>query len=256
MWNRALVTGASSGIGREIARQLAATGTELVLVARDRYRLEALAAELPVKSSVLVADLAADEGVDRVVERISDAESPVDLLVNNAGFGFSGSFPELDGDAEAAVVQVNVVALHRLCHAAAVAMKPRGHGGILNISSLASSMIAADSATYCATKHFVTALSEALHVDLARYGIVVTAACPGFTRTEFSERAEVDLTHLPDFLWQEASDCAAESLAALNKGRARVITGSVNKATAPLLQVLPPVVMRKLAGTSNRLSRE
>lgn len=252
-YRRALVTGASSGIGREIARQLAAAGSDLVLVARDRERLAALADELPTTADVLVADLATDAGVSLVADRIEIDVAPIDLLVNNAGFGFSGSFADLDGEAEAAVVQVNVVALHRLCHAAAVAMKRRGGGGILNISSLASSMVAADSATYCATKHFVTALSESLHGDLGRYGITVTAALPGFTRTEFQDRAGLDMSDLPDFLWQDATDCAAEALAALYAGKARVVTGLPNKVGAPLLQVLPPALMRRLATLSDRL---
>ena len=252
-YRRALVTGASSGIGRELARQLAAGGSDLVLVARDRDRLKALADEVATDAEVLVADLSTAPGMDQVAARISTDDEAVDLLVNNAGFGFSGSFADLDGAKESAVVQVNVVALHRLCHAAAVAMKRRGHGGIPNISSMASSMVAADSATYCATKHFVTALSESLHVDLGRFGITVTAALPGFTRTEFQDRAGLDTSEIPDFLWQDAADCAAEALVALHAGKARVVTGVPNKVGAPLLQMLPPPLMRRLGALGDRM---
>ena len=246
-WNRALVTGASSGIGREIARQLAASGTQLVLVARDKERLDALAAEVPTAAEVLVADLSTDTGVDAVATRVADDIAPIDLLVNNAGFGFAGSYPDLDLETESNVVAVNVVAVHKLCHAAADALRRRGGGGILNISSLASSMIAKDSATYVASKHFVTAFSESLHVDLAAYDIVVTVALPGFTRTEFQGRAGIDTSRLPNRLWQAADDCAAEALEALAAGKARVVTGGVNKAGATLFHLLPPAIMRRIA---------
>lgn len=246
-WKRALVTGASSGIGREIARQLAAAGTDLVVVARDTDRLNQLAAELSnVTVEVLTADLSTADGLASIEERVAADDQPIDLLVNNAGFGFSGSFPDLDIEKESAVVQVNVVAVHRLCHAAARAMKARGSGTILNISSMASYLVSAESATYTATKHFVTAFSESLHLDMKPHGVTVTAACPGFTRTEFQERAGVPIEGIPDALWQDAADCAAESLAAAAKGRAKVVTGTLNKGGAALAKGLPGAVLRKV----------
>lgn len=246
-WNRALVTGASSGIGREIARQLAAAGTDLVVVARNTDRLKALAEELSnVTVEILTVDLGSASGLAAVEERVASDTDPIDLLVNNAGFGFSGSFTDLDIEKESAVVRVNVVAVHRLCHAAAGAMKARGSGTILNISSMASYLVSADSATYTATKHFVTAFSESLQMDLKPHGVSVTVSLPGFTRTEFQDRAGVPVHGIPDALWQEASACAAESLAAAAKGRVKVVTGTVNKGGAALAKGLPSAALRKI----------
>ena len=142
-WERALVTGASSGIGRAFARELADRGTDLVIVARDGDRLEQLAAELGsapgpgVEVEVLVADLSDREQLLAVAERLASDDSPIDLLINNAGFGYSGDFLDLDPDGETAVVDVNIAALHRLAHAAGTAMTARGRGGILHVSSVA-----------------------------------------------------------------------------------------------------------------------
>lgn len=246
-WERALVTGASSGIGREIARQLAAEGVDLVVVARDEKRLEALADELDVEVEVLVADLSDPDEVAVVGQRLAADDEPVDLLVNNAGFGQTGDFLDLDIDREGDVVGVNLVALHRLCHAAGAAMRARGGGGILNISSLASYLPAPGSATYAATKAFVTSFSESLHEELRPHGITVTVSCPGLTRTEFQERADADID-VPDFAWQSAEDCARESLRAVGRGRAKVITGPVNKALLPTISTAPSWLLRKAAG--------
>ena len=153
-WNRALVTGASSGIGAAIARQLAADGVELVVVARDTGRLQALADELAVDVEVLAADLTQPADVERVAERLTATDAPVDLLVNNAGFGFVGRFTDLPYDKEHAVVAVNVVAVHRLSQAAAIAMTGAGGGAIVNIASVVGYLPAAGSATYAATKAF------------------------------------------------------------------------------------------------------
>lgn len=247
-WNRALVTGASSGIGREIARQLAAGGTDLVVVARNRERLEALADELTtadgVEVEVLVADLAIRTATARVEARLLDHERPVDLLVNNAGFGAGGPFVDNDIDTECSVIEVNVVALTRLAHAAACAMAPRQRGGILNVSSLAGELIAPNSATYSATKAFVTSLSESLHQELAGSGVTVTAVLPGMTRTEFQERAEVDVSDIPDAAWQSAEDVAREGLDALNAGRPRVVTGLINKAADFGARGIPKTALR------------
>jgi short-subunit dehydrogenase len=136
-WNRALVTGASSGIGRAIAQQLAADGTRLVIVARDRERLEALASEVDVDCEVLVADLSDRDALANVEARLRD-ESPIDLVVNNAGFGQTGQLHELNAERETAVIDVNVVALHRLSQVAAEVMVKHGGGGILNVSSVAA----------------------------------------------------------------------------------------------------------------------
>jgi short-subunit dehydrogenase len=245
-WNRALVTGASSGIGASIARRLAADGTDLVVVARDRDRLEALAATVPVQIEVLAADLSERADVGRVADRIRSTDAPVDLLVNNAGLGFTGRFAELDYERERGVVAVNVLALHELSHAAAVAMSAAGTGGILNIASVAGYLPSAGGATYAATKAFVNSFSESLHQDLADAGVVVTASCPGFTRTEFQDRAEIDQSDIPGILWQDADTVAAHALAAVAAGKARVVPGALNKIAVGLLKLAPLRVVRRV----------
>ncbi len=243
-WTRALVTGASSGIGKEIARQLAVDGTELVVVARDEQRLDELAAEVAVHCEVLVADLADPTELSYVEDRLRDVSSPIDLLVNNAGFGHQGAFHELDLEREAAVVDVNVVAVHRLAHVAAVTMAAAGRGGILNVSSMSGFMAAPGSATYAATKAFVTSLSEAIHAELRPSGVHVTALCPGFTRTEFQDRADYDTSNLPGFLWQNADEVAAAGLRGVAANRAVVVPGAKNKVGAGVINVLPGSVRR------------
>lgn len=239
MWKRALVTGASSGIGREIARQLAAAGTELVLVARNEQRLVELAESLDVDCQVLVADLGERSELSIVEERLLDSSSPIDLLVNNAGFGHTGPIDELDIEREAAVVDVNVVAVHRLSLIGARVMVAAGGGGILNVSSMAGFMANPESGTYAATKSFVTTLSESMHTDLRRRGVHVTALCPGFTRTEFQERAEYDTSNLPDVVWQSAEEVAEAGLAGIAKNTAIVVPGAKNKVGALVINAMP-----------------
>lgn len=243
-WTRAVVTGASSGIGLQIARQLAGDGTELVVVARSEDRLVELAGMVDVPCEVLVADLATADGVAAVAARLSDSSSPIDLLVNNAGFGFTGDFHELDGDREASVVDVNISALHRLAHVAAGQMVAAGRGGILNVSSMAGFGGAPGTATYSATKSFVTSFSEAIHSELEPHGVHVTALCPGFTRTEFQERAEYDTSSVPDFMWQSASDVAAAGLRGVAANKAVVVPGAKNRVGASAINVLPGALRR------------
>lgn len=243
-WNRALVTGASSGIGLQIARQLGGAGTELVVVARSEQRLAALAASVDVECEVLLADLATRDGVERVVGRLADTQGPVDLLVNNAGFGFQGEFHELDVEREVSVVDVNVSAVLRLAHAAASSMIGEGRGGILNVSSMAGFAGAPGTATYAATKAFVTSFSEALHTELEPHGVHVTALCPGFTRTEFQDRANYDVSGIPEMLWQSASDVAAAGLRGVAANRTVVVPGVTNRLAASTVNALPGAVRR------------
>lgn len=250
-WNRALITGASSGIGDAFARLLAAHGSDLVVVARDEERLQALATELAaahdVTVEVLVADLSDRAQLDLVVDRLGSMSSPIDLLVNNAGFGFAGDFIDLDPEVERSVVDVNVSAMHRLAHAAGTAMSSRQQGGILNVSSVAGFGPSPKSATYAATKAFVTSFSEALHMELGPLGVVVSCLCPGLTRTEFQQRAKFETDAVPDALWQTAEVVAEAGLRGLAKGKAVIVPGAQNKMLRAALKTVPSGVVRRVA---------
>jgi short-subunit dehydrogenase len=254
-WTTALVTGASSGIGREIARQLAARGTHIVAVARDEDRLAALAREVAearddVEVEVLPADLADPDQLAAVEARLAaDAAGarPVDLLVNNAGFGTYGSFAELDRDGEEREIRVNVVALVRLTHAALGPMLARGHGTVLNVSSVAGLQATPGNATYGASKAFVASFSESVHGELAGTGVSLTVVLPGFTRTEFQQRAGNEGREIPGFAWQSVEDCAAEALAGARAGKAWVVTGRLNRVMTAAAGVAPRGLKRRVA---------
>lgn len=256
-WSSALVTGASSGIGEAIARRLAAEGTDLVVTARDEQRLTALADELTtghrVDVEVLPADLGEQEGRRLVEDRLVDEARPVDLLVNNAGFGSSGRFHELDVDGEQAQVEVNVIAVLRLTHAALGPMLDRGRGTVLNVSSLGSRTPSPLNATYAATKAFVTSFSEALHEDLRGSPVSVTALEPGFTRTEFQVRAGLTRdAGVPDLVWMSADDVAAAGLDGARAGRAVVVPGLGYKVAAGVTGVVPKLPLRRIVGVAAR----
>jgi short-subunit dehydrogenase len=244
----ALITGASAGIGEEFARQLAERGNDLVLVARDRARLDALAKslndEFGAQCEVLAADLTDSEQLGTVEARAHS----VDVLVNNAGFGTFGRFDELDLDTEVREINLNVVALVRLTHAAAGPMVERGEGGILNVSSLASYQPGPLNATYSATKAFVTSFTEAVHEELNGTGVAVTALCPGFTHTEFQERANVPASELPSFMWQNAPEVAKTGLDGLARNRAIVVPGALNKILGGASSIAPHAITRRASG--------
>jgi short-subunit dehydrogenase len=241
----ALVTGASAGIGEEFARQLAARGHDLVLVARDRARLEALAKELAdargANADVLAADLTDDGQLAAVEARARN----VDMLVNNAGYGTFGNFYELDLAVEIREVQLNVLALMRLTHAAAGAMAARGNGAILNVSSLAGFQPGPMNATYSATKAFVTSFTEAVHEEMKGTGVSVSVLCPGFTHTEFQERAHAPASSVPGFMWQNAPEVAAAGLDGVARNKAIIIPGSVNRVLGTLANMAPHAVTRR-----------
>jgi short-subunit dehydrogenase len=257
-WKRALVTGASSGIGEAAARRLAGAGTSLVLVARDQGRLEGLAGELDhhpgVDVEVLAADLADPHQLRAVEHRLLAEADPVDLLVNCAGFGTHGPFRGLPVDAEEAEVRVNVVAVLRLAHAAAAGLRrragdgPREHpiGAILNVASIAAFQPTPTMATYAASKSFVLSFSQSLHEELRDEGVVVTCLCPGFTRTRFQERAAYDRP-VPRPLWMTADQVAAAGLAAVAAGRTVVVPGAPYKALHVGTRLLPARTLRWLA---------
>ncbi len=248
----ALVTGASSGIGEAFARILAERGNDLVLVARDQARLEALAKELETAhgahAEVLRADLTDPAQLARVEARCHDQDAPIEILVNNAGFGTFGAFHTLDVDGEMREIQLNVGALVRLTHAAAVEMTARGRGGILNISSLAGFQPGPMNATYGATKAFVTSFTEAVHEELTGTGVAVTVLCPGFTRTGFQETANAPAESVPGFMWQQADEVARAGLDALAKNHASELPGVVNKTLGTFSQMAPNALSRRLSG--------
>jgi short-subunit dehydrogenase len=265
-WERALVTGASSGIGRAMARHLAAGGVDLVAVARDGARLEALAGEVGaagpgrgagdgvpgVDVEVLVADLADAAQLAAVEKRLADGDRPVDLLVNNAGFGTYGDFAQLDIDTEEREIAVNVTALVRLTHAALGGMLSRGRGSVLNVSSVAGLQATPGNATYGATKAFVASFGEAVHEELAGTGVSLTTVLPGFTRTEFQERAGTDGRQIPGPAWQSAEEVAALALDAARAGKAWLVPGVLNKVMVAAAGPIPRGLKRKVAARAAR----
>ena len=219
----ALVTGASAGIGRAFAERLAREGTDLVLVARDRTRLDELATGLRMRHGVavevLVADLSDREATGRVCARIEDDVRPIDLLVNNAGFGLKGSFLDNDLADEEAGLDVMVRAVMLTSHAAGRSMRARGHGAILNVSSIAGFIA---NGTYSAEKAFVTVFTEGLAGELAGTGVTATVLCPGFTHTEFHARAGIAMSALPESLWLDADDVVQQALTDVARGQGRL----------------------------------
>lgn len=246
-FTRALVTGASSGIGEAITRRLVAAGVPVVVVARRRDRLEALAKELP-GIEVLAADLITREGVDAVVRRISSDESPIDLVVNNAGFGSQTPLSAHDPQRIADEITLNCTALSLISRAAAEKMTPRGRGYILNVSSIAGFNPAAYMAVYSATKAYVLSLSEALHVELQRAGVHVTALCPGLTATEFQQVAGTTNHHdmFPDKIWTSPELVAEVGIKDVVRNRTVSVPGAVYKTLDAVTNVTPRGLRRRL----------
>lgn len=245
----ALVTGATAGIGASFARQLAGRGHDLVLVARDAARLESKAQQLRsfgVQVEVLPADLADDEGCALVEKRCAQG---VDVLVNNAGLGTKGAFHEVPIQDEEQLLRLNVRAVLRLTHAALGPMVARGSGGIVNVSSVAGFAPGTRAATYSASKAWVTNFSESLHLQYSGQGVKVLALCPGFTRTEFHERAEMDISGIPARMWLDADAVVATALSDLERGRSLSVPGVQYKAVVAAMRVIPPSVQRTVLRT-------
>ncbi len=245
----ALVTGASSGIGEAMAHALAQAGIPIVIVARRSDRLEQIAAAYAAVE-VLAADLTTKKGIAAVEDRIIDPSDPIDLVVNNAGFGSSGDFVDIDPDRLDDEVALNVGALTRLSRAALGSMVPRKRGYLLNVSSVVSFQPGPRLAVYAATKAYVTSLSESLHEEVRGTGVKVTALCPGLTRTEFQD---VSSSHgitdkLPSFVWQSAEEVAETGLRDVASGRALSIPGVMNKGMAAASGMTPRSVLRRLSG--------
>ena len=243
----ALITGASSGIGAEFARQLAARRYDLVLVARRKERLEKLAADLAtahgVKTETLAADLTAGAELKTVEQRIA-RDGGIDLLVNNAGFGVGGRFWETAVEAEDSLHRLHIMATMRLTHAALAAMTARNSGAVINVSSVAGFMPAAVASTYGGTKAWINAFTEGLYLELKsrRSAVKVQALCPGFTYSEFHDVAHMDRSVIPKQMWMRAEDVVAASLQGLDRGKLFVVPGWRYKLVVALVPALPKFI--------------
>ena len=245
----ALVTGASSGIGHEMAMQLATSGVHVIAVARRADRLELLASQFK-NVEVLVADLTSTAGLGLVESRIADATlKPIDLVVNNAGFGSSGLMHEIDVDRLSREINLNVGALTRLSHAAVKVMAPRGRGYLLNVSSVASFQASPRLAVYSATKAYVTSLSEALYEEMRGTGVRVTALCPGLTRTEFQSISSTEQysRDFPAFAWLDVTDVARAGLRDVARGRALSVPGALYKGLVAVSDLAPRFLVRRIS---------
>ncbi len=255
-WRVALITGASSGIGRQFARALAARGSDLVVVARRQQRLQELADDLQqehgVAVEVLAADLTDPDELAAVERRLGDDDQPIDLLVNNAGFGTYGHFVDLETSREDDEVRLNVLAPTRLSHAALPGMVHRGHGAIVNVSSVAAFQPLPFNATYAATKAYLLNLSEALHEELHGTGVRVLALCPGFVRTEFHDVADIEASVIPPPAWLDQADVVQAALAALTRGQAVCVPGLGYKVLTAATGLTPRWITRKIAAAVTR----
>jgi uncharacterized protein len=248
----ALVTGASAGLGAEFAAQLAARGYDLVLVARDENRLRASAEDLSnVSAEILPADLTTDDGCAAVANRITDASRPVDMLINNAGIGTYRAFGTASLEAEEHQLDLNVRAVLRLTHAAVRAMTGRGSGRIVNISSVSGFVPRAGNATYSAGKAWVTMFTEALAIQLADSGVTATAICPGFTHTEFHQRAKADMSHVPERMWLDAEQVVREGLADAFKGKPVSVPSRQYRRLLMVVRVVPRPLVRRVMARRN-----
>lgn len=252
----ALVTGATSGIGHAFCRELAERGNNLVIVARHRARLENVSDELRARHSVnveiLAADLSKRTQLRRVAERVADRERPIDLLVNNAGFTTSRSLLKGDLADEEAMLDVLCRAVLVLSHAGALSMRERGRGHIINVSSVAGFV---PTSTYGASKAWVTAFTETLAHELEGSGVSATALCPGFTRTEFHERANLDMSGTPKAMWLEADWLVRDCLDDVRAGKVVSIPGVQYKVIAGVAQLVPHSLMRAVSGRADSLRR-
>ena len=249
----ALVTGASSGIGEAMVRRLARAGVPTVVVARRANRLKDLAKELadePGAVEVLAADLSGRTGVTRVRDRLADPDRPIELVVNNAGFGASGQVAELDTDRLRDQIGVNVLALTVLTRAALPGMIARRRGWILNVSSVAGFQPVPRLAVYAATKAYVTSFTEALHEELRGTGVKATTLCPGLTRTEFIavSRGSNPGASYPAMAWLSADEVAGEGLADTARGKALSVPGPQYKALVATSGFVPRGMMRRMSG--------
>ncbi|HIA14245.1 MAG TPA: SDR family oxidoreductase [Nitrospirales bacterium] len=251
---RAVITGASSGIGKAFAERLARDGYDVVLVARRRERLESLATVLRDtygrRVDVLSADLTSPSDLTLVEQNIRD-DSSLELLVNNAGFGKIGAYGDLDLDVEDEEIRLNILALVRLTHAAIPGMVARHRGAIINVSSIVAFLPVPFLATYSATKAYVNSFTEAIHEELKGTGVKIQALCPGRTHTEFHERAGINTKNHPS-KGMEPESVVNASLRALQRDKVICVPGITNRVTACIMSLLPRALLRKAAAPRMR----
>jgi uncharacterized protein len=259
-FRRALVTGASSGIGEATARELAERGTHVVLVARSRDRLQRLAQELRkqpgVEVEVLSADLTTEDGLATVEDRVRRTDAPVDLLVNNAGVGQVGDFVELDVEGAERAIQLNTIAPVRVTHAILPRLRDSG-GGILNVSSIGGTQPVPQMATYAATKAFLTSWSQAIREELRGSQVHVTVLAPGFTRTDFVDAAEANdrAAMIPGFIWDDPAEVARAGLDGVERNRSLVVPGPLYRAGVIVSEVTPAAITSRIIGEVTRRTR-
>lgn len=243
---RALVTGASAGIGAEFSRQLAARGYDLVLTARRAERLQTLAADLRARHGIDV-DVCTDDLADpaapaRIVAAATSNGRPIDILVNNAGYGVPGRYDRVDWPTHARFMQVLVTAPLELCHQLIPAMRQRRYGRIVNVASLAGLVPATPGNTlYGPAKAFLMRVSQALAMENRAHGVHVCALCPGFTHSEFHDVSQARglVSKLPGWMWSNTDDVVRQGLDAVEHGRVLCVPGRVNRAIKVLMDVLP-----------------
>ncbi len=254
---RALVTGGTSGIGNAFARELAVRGYDLVLVARDTERLERVAAEITERSGVAVevmtADLAVRDDLLWVADRVESADSPIDMLVNNAGFGIHASLLDKDFSIQEKALDVMCLAVLVLSGAAGRAMTARGRGAIINVGSTSGLITTGN---YSAVKAWVNVYTEGLAVELAGTGVKVTALMPGWVRTEFHERAGINATKLPGIVWIDVDELVREALDDNARGKVLSVPSRRWDAAAVIGRLLPRSVIRWGSGQLSRSRRK
>ena len=222
----ALITGSTAGIGASFAELFAKEGFNLVLVARDERRLDQGASEISktygVSCEIIQADLSTDAGVRKVEERLMSLSNPIEVLVNNAGFGINKSFLVSNIDAEKQLLEVMVQTPMRLMHTVLPIMRARNSGTVINVSSVAGWIAGG---TYSASKSYLTVLSESLNSEFRKTNINITALCPGFTRTEFHERGRMKMQALPSFMWLNSENVVTKAWKDSQKGKALSVPG-------------------------------